>query len=79
MFIVYFLYSEIGDVYYKGFTTNIETRLQYHLLGKSKFTSRYSDWRLVYSVYFDTKSEALREEKRLKRLNRLSIEKLITK
>jgi putative endonuclease len=77
VFTVYFLFSASSNVYYKGFTTNLPTRLEYHLSGKSLYTSKSNDWILVYSKGFDDKSEALKEEKRLKKLNRLSIEKLI--
>ena len=77
MFYVYVLYSKILDVYYKGFSTNIQQRLKYHLNGKSLFTSQVKDWVLVYSKNFDSKKEALIEEKRLKKLNRTSIEKII--
>ena len=77
MFYVYVLYSKILDVYYKGFSTNIQQRLEYHLNGKSFFTSQVKDWVLVYSKNFDSKKEALIEEKRLKKLNRTSIEKII--
>ena len=79
MFYVYILYSESLDVYYKGFTSNIEGRLELHLLGKSEYTSRAKDWKLVYALNFETKRLALIEEKRLKKLNRASLERLINK
>ncbi|MBC7440085.1 MAG: GIY-YIG nuclease family protein [Flavobacterium sp.] len=77
MFYVYVLYSKILDIYYKGFSTNIQQRLEYPLNGKSLFTSQVKDSVLVYSKIFDSKKEALIEEKRLKKLNRTSIEKII--
>ena len=77
MFYVYILYSVSLDVYYKGFTSNVEGRLESHLLGKSEFTSRANDWKLVYTKMYETKRLALIEEKRLKKLNRTSIEQLI--
>ena len=76
-YIVYILYSKNLDVYYKGFTQNLEQRLEDHLEGKSNFTSNAKDWILMYNKEFKTKKEALIEEKRLKKLNRLSIEKII--
>jgi putative endonuclease len=76
-YFVYILYSSILDVYYKGFTTNLEQRIASHLEGKSKFTSQAKDWNLVYSKSFETKKEALIEEKRLKKLNRISLDKII--
>ncbi len=77
VYTVYILFSTSSNIYYKGFTTNLTTRLEYHLSGKSPYTSKFSDWVLVYSKEFESKTEALKEEKRLKKLNRLSIEKLI--
>ena len=40
-------------------------------------TSQAKDWEIVYVQEFAEKAEALKEEKRLKKLNRKSIEKLI--
>ena len=74
---VYILYSATLDVYYKGFSTHIEQRLEYHLTSKHKFTSQTKDWVIVYVQEFEEKQGALKEEKRLKKLNRKSIEKLI--
>ena len=77
MFSVYVIYSKKLDVFYKGFSENVTNCLEAHLLGKSKYTSQTDDWTLVYKNEFETKKEALIEEKRLKKLNRLSLEKLI--
>ena len=77
VFTVYILFSASGNIYYKGFTSDLNNRLQSHLSGKSNYTSKFNDWILVYSAKFENKDEALKEEKRLKKLNRLSIEKLI--
>ena len=79
MFYVYILYSESLDVFYKGFTSNVAGRLESHLLGKSEYTSKASDWKLVYTMTFETKRLALIEEKRLKKLNRASLERLLKK
>ena len=74
---VYILYSSYLDVYYKGFTTNVDQRLTNHLNGKSIFASQVNDLIIVYKMGFETKREALSEEKRLKKLNRNSIERMI--
>lgn len=79
MFYIYIIFSQSLDIYYKGFTSDIEVRLAYHNSGKSLYTSRANDWNLVYFAEFKTKKEALIEEKRLKKLNRASIENLISK
>ncbi|WP_366941683.1 GIY-YIG nuclease family protein [Flavobacterium sp.] len=77
MFYTYILYSASLDIYYKGFTTDIDKRTEYHISGKSKYTSKSKDWIIVYYHLFVSKTEALIEEKRLKKLNRASIEKII--
>jgi putative endonuclease len=79
MYYVYILYSKSFNLYYKGFTTDISKRLEYHNCGKSTYTSKTNDWELVFECKFQTKREALIEEKRLKKLNRASIEKIISK
>ncbi len=77
MYYVYILFSEQLDVYYKGFSEDVEKRLEYHLNSKDKYTSKVRDWKIVYTQGFEHKKDALIEEKRLKKLNRFSIEKLI--
>ena len=79
MFYTYIIFSQSLNIYYKGFTSDIETRLAYHNSGKSPYTSRTNDWDLVYSIKFKTKKEALIEEKRIKKLNRSSLEKIISR
>ena len=76
-FYFYILYSASLNVYCKGFSTDIEKRLEYHLNSKNKFTSKAKDWVIVYVQEFSEKTDALLEEKRLKKLNRKSIEKLV--
>ena len=77
MYSVYIIYSPFKNVFYKGCTSNLENRLLKHNSGASNYTSSVSDWQLVYSKVYETKTEALREEKRLKKLNRSSLERLI--
>ena len=77
MFSVYILYSKSLDVYYKGFSTNLVLRFESHLLGKSTYTSKADDWEIVFHQKFETKREALIEEKRLKKLNRNSLQKIL--
>ncbi|MDP5198725.1 MULTISPECIES: GIY-YIG nuclease family protein [Flavobacterium] len=77
MFYVYIIYSKTFDVYYKGFSENVDQRLIYHNENRSKYTANKGPWELVYLKGFETKREALIEELRLKKLNRKSIEALI--
>ncbi len=78
-YFVYILYSVELDIYYKGFSTDVQKRLKYHLDSRHKFTSKVKDWEIVYIKEFSTKTEALLEERRLKKLNRNTLEKLIKK
>ncbi len=77
MFYVYILHSKLLQIYYKGFTTDFSKRLEYHNSGKSTYTSKAADWELVYVKSFEVKREALIEEKRLKKLNKASLQRLI--
>lgn len=70
MYFVYMMFSKSLDVYYKGSTSNIKERFLSHLHGKSKYTSKTNDWELVFIREFSTKSEALENEKMLKRQHR---------
>jgi putative endonuclease len=77
MFYVYILHSKSLQIYYKGFSADFSKRLEYHNSGKSTYTSKTADWELVYVKAFEIKKEALIEEKRLKKLNKTSLERLI--
>jgi putative endonuclease len=77
MHTVYIIYSDAFDVFYKGYTTQIHLRIQQHNNNESQYTTNKGPWRLVYSKAYELKSDALIEEKRIKRLNRKAIEKLI--
>ena len=78
MFYVYVLFSKSCNLYYKGFTSDISKRLEYHNSGKSTYTSKATDWELVYQHEFKKKKISLIEEKRLKKLYRFSHEKIIS-
>ncbi len=62
---VYVIQSETGQSYI-GQTENLEKRLQQHNLGKSGYTKRYKNWRLVYSEEFSTRKESMLREAELK-------------
>jgi putative endonuclease len=62
----YVIQSECGR-FYIGSTEDIEKRLSQHNNGISRWTSRYKNWRLVYSSSFETRKEALVFEKLLKK------------
>lgn len=70
MFTVYILYSKNLDIYYKGFTENLNKRLENHLTGKSRYTSKANDWVLVFTKSFQTKKEAILIRKKHKNLTK---------
>ena len=65
---VYLLRCGDGSLYC-GWSTDPERRLREHLAGTaSRYTRRRLPVELVYTREFDTRSEAMREEVRIKRL-----------
>ena len=73
---IYILENEEG-VFYKGYTSHLERRLGQHNQNLGKYTSSRGPWKLVYSKNYNSKREALIEEKRIKRLNKASLLRLI--
>lgn len=66
---------------YTGIATDVPRRIAEHNGDKPKgarFTSGRRPVRLVYTVQFATRSEALKEEVRIKRLTRLEKQQLIS-
>jgi putative endonuclease len=79
-YIVYILKSKIKETTYVGFTNNIERRLIEHNSGKSKFTSIYRPWEIVYKEEHTSLEEARKREKYLKTASgRRLIKKLLGK
>ena len=76
MYFVYIIKNEQG-IFYKGFTQDVEKRVFEHNNGLSRYTSAKGPWVLVYFKEFETKTLALKEELRLKKLNVSSIERLV--
>jgi putative endonuclease len=66
MFSVYILYSLITDRYYVGQTSNLEDRLIRHRQGKNKNTKSGIPWKLVFKKSFESRSEAVFFEMKLK-------------
>ena len=76
---VYILETE-NDTLYCGYTDDIEKRFQAHLDGKgAKYTKANKPVKIVWKKEFETKSEALKEEYRIKKLTRKQKEELIKK
>ncbi len=68
MFSVYILYSEKFDRYYKGQTSDFVRRLKEHNNAEEKSTANYIPWKLVWIKEVETRSDALKLEKKLKNI-----------
>ncbi|MDD3593938.1 MAG: GIY-YIG nuclease family protein [Candidatus Gastranaerophilales bacterium] len=69
-YFVYILLTQ-NNTYYCGYTDDVEARFKKHLEGKaSKYTRAFKPVKVVYSQEFATKSEAMKEELRIKALTR---------
>lgn len=69
MYYTYLLLTEKGS-FYCGYTDNIEKRFQKHLSGKgAKYTRANKPVKIAYSKEFETKSDAMKEEARIKKLS----------
>lgn len=65
-YILYAIHSKTLDIIYIGQTNNLDRRLEEHLTGNSKFTSRAKDWELFYTEKKETRSEVMIREKQIK-------------
>ena len=81
LFTVYILYSEAFDISYTGFTSgSLQKRLRKDLADHSGFTARAKDWKLVHSEIFESKNEAMKREKEIKKWkSKKKIEELFIK
>lgn len=69
----YYVYilETIDNTLYCGYTDNVEKRFKMHLEGKgAKYTRSHKPVKIVYQKEFSTKSEAQKEEFRIKHLTR---------
>jgi putative endonuclease len=74
---VYIIQSEVDGVYYKGETADPTKRIITHNQGGNTSTRSRIPWKLVYLKAFESRSLALKEEKRLKRCNKKYLNWLI--
>ena len=79
MFTVYILYSESTNRFYIGYTgEGVDIRLQKHLAHHKGFTGKQNDWKIVYTEIYQTRQDAMRREKEIKKWkSRVMIERLI--
>jgi len=69
-YVVYILYSESLDKFYKGQTNSIEDRLKRHNAGYETATRFGTPWKLLWVTEKTTRVEALGLESKLKNLSR---------
>ena len=67
-FIVYIIHSKKLNRHYIGFTENLKQRLDFHLedIQSRKFTYKTDDWKLLFSIECESKSQGLAIEKHIK-------------
>lgn len=78
----YYVYilQTADNTLYCGFTDDVEKRFESHKNGNgAKYTRSHKPVKIVYTRQFDTKSDAMKEEYRIKKLSRLNKLKLINK
>ena len=78
-FTTYILFSEKLNRFYVGYTGDlIKSRLAKHNAIHKGYTSKTKDWKVVWSEEFDSKTEAMKREKEIKKWkSRKMIEKLV--
>ena len=74
---VYVILCDDGS-FYTGYTKNVKSRLQLHMNGKgARYTRMHKPKKLVYAEQFESRAEAMRREKRLKKLGHQQKRKLV--
>ena len=68
-FYVYLLISKNNDniISYVGYTNNLENRLSKHNSSRGAKFTRGRKWEMIYKKVYKTKSEAIKEEHKLKK------------
>jgi len=67
LFYTYILFSKSVNKYYVGYTSNLNDRIAKHGTDRNKFTGHARDWKLVSKFQFNTKSEAIKFESKIKK------------
>jgi putative endonuclease len=67
MCFTYILFSESLNKYYVGSCEDLKRRIDRHGKDSSKFTGRANDWKLIKYFEFQTKSEAIKLEMKIKK------------
>lgn len=70
--VAYYVYVILceGNSFYTGYTKNLRSRLRLHVRGKgARYTRMHKPRKLVHVEKFQTRCEAMKREKRIKKLN----------
>jgi len=74
-----YILETVNNKLYCGYTDDVEKRFKAHINGTgAKFTRANKPLKIVYQKEFATKSEALKEEYRIKKLPRIKKIELIS-
>ena len=77
MFYTYILLTA-NNTYYCGYTDDIEKRYKKHLSGTgAKYTKANKPIKIAYFKSFETKSQAMKEECRIKKMSRIDKDILV--
>jgi putative endonuclease len=66
MYYTYILKSSATGKIYIGQTNNLEDRIKRHNSNQNKYTKNKGPWKLIFSKKFETRSEAIHLEIKLK-------------
>ena len=73
-----YLILTVDNTLYCGYTDDPEKRFEKHKAGlAAKYTRAHKPLKMVYVKEYETKSEALKEESRIKKLSRSQKEELV--
>jgi len=67
MYVTYILYSDVIHRYYTGQTEDLHRRIEEHNRGKTPGMEKGLPWKIVYTMDFRTRSEAMQLERYIKK------------
>ena len=79
MYWVYVLYSKTTNLFYKGQTNDLGSRLARHNGGFEKYTRKGVPWVVIWKTCVGTRAEAIALERKLKNLSRKRLIEFINK
>ena len=75
---VYVLVCE-DNTFYTGYTRNVEARFRLHKKGKgARYVRLHPPKKVVYEEEFETRSEAMKRERQIKRLTHTQKQRLVS-